>query len=284
MEVIGNKKHSVINKDPEFSLQKTRELYHRIFINHNAIGGIIFNEGNKVLSLYNHKLRLAAGSGFPVKKINDLFTENEYFNPPYKETRVYISGNGFTLVPSSILKSGDADKLLSFNYQIREEESVKDEHIPSIDSNIIYAYNKDLFEVLNSRFSNIEMKHFASLQIPFYIKSSGDNKPYLYCQLYQTYFQITIIDKGKLILYNHFNYSTAEDLLYYIVFCMEQLGLNPEFTKLRLSGEHENDDIINLLKDYIRDVETQTFEPKFHSKAILSNIKLYMYLPQLITF
>ena len=187
------------------------------------------------------------------------------------------------MVPSSIFKSDDADKLLSFNYQIKEDESIKDEHIPSIDSNIIYAYNKDLYDVVSSRFSNMKMGNFATLQIPFYLKSSEDNKPYVYCQIYHSYFQIIIIDKSKLILYNHFNYSTAEDLLYYIVFCMEQLNLNPEFTKLRLSGDLEKDDILNLLKDYIRDVETLDFEPKFHSKAILTDIKLNKYLPQLIT-
>ena len=283
MEVIGNKKRSDFYKDPGFSQQNTRDLYHRIFINHNAIGGIIFNEGNKVFCLYNYKLSQNADSSFPVKKINNLFTDNEHFDPTYKETQIYVSGYGFTLVPSSIFKSDDADKLLSFNYQIKEDESIKDEHIPSIDSNIIYAYNKDLYDVVSSRFSNMKMGNFATLQIPFYLKSSEDNKPYVYCQIYHSYFQIIIIDKSKLILYNHFNYSTAEDLLYYIVFCMEQLNLNPEFTKLRLSGDLEKDDILNLLKDYIRDVETLDFEPKFHSKAILTDIKLNKYLPQLIT-
>ena len=283
MEVIGNKKHSTLFKDPEFSTKNTRELFHRIFLNHNEVSGIIYNEGNKVLCIYNYRLQKSSDTGFPVKKVNDIFTSNEQFNPPYKETQLYLSGSGFTLVPSLLYKKENANKLLSFNYILNEGESIMDEHIPDIDSNIIYAYNKDLMDIINSRFSNLKAQNIASLQIPFYLRLSESKSAYVYCQAYHSYFQICIIDKGKLLLYNHFNFSTSEDLLYYIVFCMEQLGLNPEFTKLRIGGKLEKKDSLGLLKDYIRDVETHSFEPKFHSKSILGEIKLNQYLPHLIS-
>ena len=46
---------------------------------------------------------------------------------------------------------------------------------------------------------------------------------------------------------------------------------------------HENKDTLDLIKDYIRDVEMYGFEPKFHNKLILDNIEISQYLPHLIS-
>ena len=62
--------------------------------------------------------------------------------------------------------------------------------------------------------------------------------------------------EGALQFYNTFSFTTAEDLIYYVMFVMEQLSLNSEKIEIDLYGEVEEDsNIYDLLSQYIRNVK-----------------------------
>ena len=64
---------------------------------------------------------------------------------------------------------------------------------------------------------------------------------------------ITVLDNTKLIFFNIFNYQTAHDCVYYILFICEQLELNPEHLSVELMGEIKKDsELYNLIYTYIR--------------------------------
>lgn len=56
-------------------------------------------------------------------------------------------------------------------------------------------------------------------------------------------------------LYNQFNFETKEDVLYYILFTLEQLKINVEEVKLHLFGQlHQEHEIFKLCETYIKNV------------------------------
>ena len=66
---------------------------------------------------------------------------------------------------------------------------------------------------------------------------------------------LQIKDK-KLDYYNTFRYNTAEDFMYYLVFVVEQLNLNPESVQLMLLGEIEkHSPLSDLMHKYIRNIQ-----------------------------
>jgi len=63
------------------------------------------------------------------------------------------------------------------------------------------------------------------------------------------------IEKEKLRYFNSFQYRTREDLAYYIIFVIEQLGLNPDTITLLLMGNIEREsERFELLFRYIRNI------------------------------
>jgi hypothetical protein len=70
------------------------------------------------------------------------------------------------------------------------------------------------------------------------------------------YFEMVLLDGKDLLFSNSFQYSTADEIAYYILFVYEQLELNPEITELVLSGEIEKTSKEHaLLYTYIRHVK-----------------------------
>ena len=85
----------------------------------------------------------------------------------------------------------------------------------------------------------------------------------------------------QLQLFNTFEYQTADDFLYYLLFTAEQLHLNPETLKLLLLGDiSENDGLYQKAYQYIRNVDfldTSDLENKnsFSTKENRKNFILF---------
>ena len=87
------------------------------------------------------------------------------------------------------------------------------------------------------------------------------------------------LTKSKLLLYNTFEYNTNEDFIYYILFVLEQLNLNPETINLVfLSDVIENDELHSIAYKYIRNVtfgnRNDTFTYKEEPTSEYSNFSL----------
>jgi hypothetical protein len=77
----------------------------------------------------------------------------------------------------------------------------------------------------------------------------------MYVHIHESHFEIIVVQNQKLILFNSFDYSTPEDLLYYILFTAEQLQLNPEKFSLELLGKvSEWDSLYSIIYTYVRHV------------------------------
>lgn len=284
MEVIGKKKPDLVLRDKSFSLDNTREYTHRIFINKSEVSGIIYKGDNQILSVYNIDLGPKKGEDLSVKKINNIFLKKNWFNPPYKKTDIYYLGGRFTMVPEKYFDTSNIESYFNFNAKIRDNETLAWGEIPDSDICFIYSMPKELKTLLESRFTNLYLGHFAFLQLPYYLNESLDSQASVYLYIHKGSFQIFIIEKNKLILYNEFEYETKEDFLYYVIFCMEQTQLNPEFNSVFISGEiNTEDEKSTLLSNYVRNVKILSNNTKLHNNDITSKLISHKHLLQLIS-
>ena len=77
----------------------------------------------------------------------------------------------------------------------------------------------------------------------------------VYAYLQKDHFELVVAQNSKLILFNSFAYQTIEDVMYYVLFTYEQLGLSPETHSLVLLGAiEEGDPIHQTALRFIREV------------------------------
>ncbi|MDX1471648.1 MAG: DUF3822 family protein, partial [Flavobacteriaceae bacterium] len=63
-------------------------------------------------------------------------------------------------------------------------------------------------------------------------------------------------DESSLLFYNMFEVETQEDLIYHLLFTMQQLGLDVEETPVRIMGGIEqHDHNFEIVYKYVRDVD-----------------------------
>jgi hypothetical protein len=128
--------------------------------------------------------------------------------------------------------------------------------MPTADMVLVYAIDKLLYRMIVQMFPSAVFRHYASVCTPHFLKHAPRNSDSVYVHLCPDSFYMVLKSGGKLKICNRFVYRAPEDILYYILFGMEQTGSNPENALLVVGGEvHKNADAVILLKEFFAQVE-----------------------------
>jgi len=184
-----------------------------------------------------------------VEKITSIIKNNNLFQLNFSSSSLIYSGFPNTLLPKELEDSTNEKKLLEFNDKCYEK---------------IYFDNIDNIKIIYSvpeKIDNITKTFFPTCKIMSEEKIFLEKKIYtdlstcVYINLNLNSFSLTVFKNKELTLQNSFNYKGAEDVLYYLLFCMEQLNLSTIKTPVVLFGNIDyNDKIYELMFNYIRDI------------------------------
>ena len=176
---------------------------------------------------------------------------------PFDSVLVLFQNELSNFVPEEFFNENNAADYLKFSSKIIKTDFISYDRLKENNSvNVFVPYiniNNYLFEV----YGEFEYKHASTIFLEHILKmevSSTDDKMYLNVEPF--HFEMVVIKKGQFQLYNTFEYYTKEDFIYFILFNVEQLKLDPESVIVKLTGSiTKDDDLYQLLYKYIRYLE-----------------------------
>lgn len=197
-----------------------------------------------------------------------VFVSNPELTKPYDEIVVLHDNNINAFVPDALFDPNYPGSYLQYNTKVFETDLFAVDMLGSYELNNVYVPMMNVNNFLIDQFGAFEYKNVNSLLVSKLLDSSkniDDKQVFVHVQ--DTHFEIVIVRNQKLLLYNSFEYQTPEDFLYYLLFTMEQLFLNPETAKVILLGKiTETHPCFTLAYTYIRNISlfnTQTLQTKW---------------------
>ncbi|GAB4132565.1 MAG: hypothetical protein OHK0045_05960 [Raineya sp.] len=78
----------------------------------------------------------------------------------------------------------------------------------------------------------------------------------IFIDIENRYMNMLIVQNGQILLYNRYYYQSPQDFVYFLLFAIDELQVNPDSVRTLLYGEISKDSgIFNLLQKYVRNVE-----------------------------
>ncbi|MBJ7883068.1 DUF3822 family protein [Gelidibacter salicanalis] len=161
------------------------------------------------------------------------------------------------LVPEIFFSEDHSADYLKFSSKIIKTDFISHDTIEANKTvNVFVPYmniNNYVFDV----YGEFEYKHASTILLEHALKQEqGSEDDKVYINVAPFHYEMLVVSKGQLQLYNTFEYHTKEDFIYFILFAIEQLKLNPETLIVKLTGVIEKDDeFFKILYTYIRFVE-----------------------------
>jgi hypothetical protein len=223
-----------------------------------------------VLDLFTKKVELIRDIKFSEKitpqqlqkNLIEEFDSIDLLNENFTKIQVIHDNEVQTLVPSALFEEANLSDYLKFNAKIFKNDFITYDAITNQEIMSVYVPYVNVNNYIFEKFGSFEYKHSSTviidkvLQIEKNIKEKS-----LYVNVEKSNIDILVISSNSLIFYNKFNYNTKEDFIYFILFTIEQLELNPEKLNCKFLGSILNDDeLFKIAYKYIRNVSIVSFK------------------------
>ncbi len=100
----------------------------------------------------------------------------------------------------------------------------------------------------------------------------------VFINIYREYFEITVIQGERLLYLNAFRYSAPSDVLYYVIFVLEQLGFVPSEQDVTLMGNvAQSSAIAEELKMYCGSLHFAGCPEALHYNEAFNDVAMHQY-------
>lgn len=185
------------------------------------------------------------------------------------------------LIPAILNKEENKENLFELVYGKRKDDIYVKDFV--LQQNLVNHYTVEgtLGVVLNQRFPKGQWWHVQSLLL----KKQAAGEIIITATIWFNELQLTVEKNGRWLLLQSYSYHTPEDVLYYILNAMEQLGLSQEETTVYVQGMiDQRSALYDVLYNYILNLQLKNeLEFQFPETTDEQPIHLSASLDQILT-
>ncbi|WP_461303090.1 DUF3822 family protein [Aureisphaera sp.] len=226
---------------------------------------LVTSQEGSPLFFYEEKLERSYTPEELLMAMDEAFKGNEELQRDFQGVQLLYSTNTYCAVPSSLFDENKASEYLKFNTKILGNDFIAHDVLKNHGVVVVYVPFININNYIFDRYGGFEYYHSASVLINDFLnmeKHNTEEKVFLHVK--DTEFDCIVIHRGELQLCNTYSYQTPEDFIYYVLFCLEQLKLNPDTVNISLCGSiDKTDEKFEFLYTYIRNIAfvSRDFEP-----------------------
>ena len=223
----------------------------------NGLSFLVTNTENKeALFFIEKKLDYSTTPEELLMDIESIMFKNDILNTTFSEVSVIYSTSVYSLVPAALFDETKASEYLKFNSKILANDYMAHDVLDAHGIVIVYVPFMNINNFFFEKYGSFSYFHSTTIMLKTILENEKYSLPKMYLHFQKNSFDCIILKNGALQLCNSYTYKTPEDFIYYTLFCMEQLNLDPENLPVILCGDIEKeDDNYKMAYTYIRNIE-----------------------------
>ncbi|MAU25360.1 MAG: hypothetical protein CMC34_01055 [Flavobacteriaceae bacterium] len=238
-------------------IEKTSNIKLSIHISLNGLSFCIIDLiSNEIDFLRTYSLSKNTTPKELLKTLKKGFKENNELSNSFSSVKIIHYNNLSTVVPEPLFDKNNALSYLKFNSKILQNDYAAYDEIFNNECVNVYIPYVNINNYIFKMFDSFVYNHYSSIILEkVKLNEKNTTTPSLYLNINSNHMELIYFVKNKLTFYNRFDFSTKEDIIYYLLFTIDQLKLNPEEIPLVITGNiSEDDDNYQIIYKYIRNV------------------------------
>jgi hypothetical protein len=196
-------------------------------------------------------------------------------NLPFKidqclSTVVLINFNKFSLVPEHLYSKGAGKSILTYSCRLEKGDHIYTDHWANSESMLVYAMPLMIMEWCKKNFNAISFRHQATA-IEYLYQLYPKDKTFALLFVESKSADLYLARNGKVFWYNKFKHQTEEDLLYYVLYTLEQNRFLATELELKVAGQVlQGEKLYKLLGGYLGSVKELSIPLGFELSSEIS--------------
>jgi|GEM_PF-2281179 len=204
--------------------------------------------------------------------LSKTFKNCDWFNYSFKDIKVVFQWYKSTIIPQNLYVDLQSSQFLELNFGALNEEETLSNKLPFLDAQNVFAVPKCVLDTFRTFLPIAQILHSNTPFLNGLFKAK--HKSIVALQIGSNYFDMIVLESNKLQLSNSFFYKSNEDFLYFLVYTLEQLKLEPKNIVLQLNGHISADsELFQLLRKYFLNLTFAEKPTALHYSYVFSKIE-----------
>lgn len=247
--------------DEAFSLAQAAACNLYISVSQKALRlAVVDTNRNKFVVLEDYELVSVFNQAQVAEQLYLIAAENPLFQEKnWNTVRVSVSNQHFTLVPETLFDPEHQADYLRLHSQVHQNDEILAYRHSGLEAVNIFAVDASVYEALHQVFPErkVQIIHQTSALIKSILHQANrltERKIYAFVE--RNYVTVLVAGQSGLEFCNIFHYLSPEDFIYYIIFVMQEMKLNPEQETITVWGDITHDStLFTTLQKYIRHIK-----------------------------
>lgn len=218
---------------------------------------ILDSQTNEILSFENYPFETKIENPTALQScIKNIFSLEPLLQQDYSEIILLHQNEWSTIVPDVYFDEKLLKDYLKYSIKVFDNDFIAYDELPIISAKNVYIPFVNINNFIFENFGEFTYLHTSSVFLKNILTESTSEENTMHVHFFKSTIHIVVNQQNKLILSNHFNYQTKEDIAYYILFVAEQLKMDNNVFSLTLYGNiSEESDAYQLLYQYVRNIQ-----------------------------
>jgi hypothetical protein len=224
-----------------------------LLIDNETFTFVTFNKDySQLLELCHVKSNNSMTHGLSnLERITFLIGNYQLSGKKYQNVNIAILNSDFTILPEAFALENLKEILEFSSGQISKNTYTHKFNNLSFN----YFVEAELINYLEKTFKNASIKHAGAVSISSLLNLPSLKKCDIFLNLIDSTFELLAKQNNNLLYYNVFNYETKEDVMYFLLFMMEQFNFDQNKVNLIVAGQIEAEsDLFKTLKKHIKQI------------------------------
>ena len=225
-----------------------------IQLNLDGLSFCIFNPALSCIeSIYHLPLPPSMPALVVEQEVQNYLKEERALHQDFDTIKVLHNNEQFAFVPEKYFVTDHLFEYLKFNVteyhnQIISHDTLKEEQMVNV-----YIPNASINRILRETYGIFEYEHLTTTLLGVLLMHNPQKKNAVYAHFDKDAFHLVIFKEGQLAFFNRFAFEEPIDMLYYLLFSLEQFSIDTETTPLYVLGDIiRNSERYYLIYKYVR--------------------------------
>ncbi|MCG8410020.1 MAG: DUF3822 family protein [Bacteroidales bacterium] len=243
--------------DETIDINSTQSYKLSIQLNLNGLSFCVFDVvRNKYIVLQHIHIDPNIDFTEYLNTIENILDSVDLLKYSYKKVRLIWYSGKSTLIPSNLFNTEKLKQYFEFNQELDDLDEIHYTELKYANAYSVFTMPNQVANIFVRKYPQITFFNQQALAIEnaLYKYSTNDYKVIL--NVNEDTFDLIIIQKGYLILYNNFIYTNEVDILYYVMYSFEQLQIDSRTIEVICSGYIAKNSKMHLkLNEFIRNIK-----------------------------
>jgi hypothetical protein len=194
--------------------------------------------------------------------LSHLLHSEQFLLRNYKSVKLMFQSQGAIMIPGPLFNPDNPAAHFNLSGSPSENNKVIISRLVSFDAYLLFVIREDIRHQALALLNDVKLTHQAVPFIESALQSSDkfNSSSQLYVNITPGLADLSLVQSGKLILYNSYPVHKDPDLVYFILNAYDEFGLSQEETPLIFSGwPNLFPAAMELLPGYIRAIKMKEF-------------------------